>query len=300
MRPSRLGPLLAAALALAAGLAWASPATLSSPAPMSWLISGERGSIYVLGTMHVGSGPRQGLSGPTAAAFAKAGTLLAELSGEDYANAGPASIRLIQASLLPDGASIEGRLSPACREVALSLVGAEGFAALCRFEPWVLSLALVQGVYAQAGLDARYGIDPLVYGLAGERPVLGLESLDAQLALLDEGSVEEQLASLEAAVPRIADGSSIQESIDLVKAYEADDRERVAALVASSIEESLRANPADAASIDRMFGERNAAWAERLAACLERGGDYFIFAGVGHFLGEGNVFEEMHELGALR
>jgi uncharacterized protein YbaP (TraB family) len=300
LRAAPASALLLVLALLALAPAAAEPAALSSPAPMAWLVKGDKASIYVLGTIHVGTAPPPAFAGPTAEAFASADTLLAELGTADYAASCPASVKLIQEALLPDQGSIADRLSPACKEAAVSFLGDQAFAVLARFKPWVLSLALLQAVYAQAGLDPRYGLDARAYELAGDRVVTGLDSLEDQLALLSEGTVDEQLASLEAAIPRIADGSSARESAELLRAYEADDRDGVARLLASSIEEGLRANPADKGSIDRIFHDRNAAWAKKLSALLEQGGDYFLFAGVGHFVGPGSVFDEMRAIGALK
>jgi len=266
---------------------------------MSWLVKSDTASIFVLGTIHVGVAPRPAFSGPVGEAFASADVLLAELGTRDYAESDQAAVKFIYDSLLPDQTSIAELLSPACRDVSVSLLGDQNFAALARFKPWVLYLSLVGTVYAQAGLDARYGLDARAYELAANREIQGLETLEEQLALLSEGSLEEQLASLEAAVPLIADGSSARELAELLVAYEADDREGVARLLASSIVESLRANPGNKESVDRIFHDRNVAWAKKLAALLDAGGDYFLFAGVGHFVGPGSVFDEMRAIGAL-
>lgn len=267
---------------------------------MAWLIEDDDASIYVLGTIHYGIAGSPAFDDDCAKAFEQADTLIAELSSEDYARTASEAAKLVRTSALPASKTIEGSLSAACKSAAIDLLGEDAFKILVRYRPWVLSVAMLDAVIVRSGMDPSAGVDGRLYKLAGERAVEGLDTLRSQFALLTEGSDEEQIASLEASVPKLIDGSFIAETQALAAAYASDDREETARLLAASIAEGISANPADAASYEKLLQDRNKAWARRLADKLAAGGKYFVFAGAAHFLGDGSVFDEMRALGAIQ
>jgi uncharacterized protein len=300
------GPRALAVLALALSLApYASfaeakaPARLSDAGPMAWLIEDGDASIYVLGTIHVGTNAPKPFDERCMEVFRESDALIAELSAADYGRLALATAMLIADSLLPASESLEGRLSATCRSAALALLGERTYGIALQYRPWVLYAVMINAAIDETGLTRDSGMDARLYALAGERWVEGLDSLEDQLALVAEGTDEEQIASLEAEAPKFLDGSFIEETMALAAAYDAGDRSEVERLVVTSIAEGSSPDRPSAEELDEFLYERNATWARRLAAALEAGGKYFVFAGAAHFLGPGSVFDEMRALGAI-
>lgn len=282
----------------AAPAAVQSPARLSNPAPMYWVIEAGEAKVHIFGTIHLG---RPELADPppeALAAFDAADRLVAEISSKEMSNAGLASLALVFRSRLPAGKAIADYLSRHDVAALKRALGKKGYSTYENYEPWIISLALSAQALAKAGYDERYGLDRRLYARAAGRPVEGLDTVAGQLALLDSGSLEEQAAALSLVIRDFLSGDTERESRELLSAYEAGDGETLSRILDDSRAESLKGG-ADGGAFERVFADRNRAWAGKIAGFLAQGGSWFIFAGSGHFFGGGSVFAELAALGVL-
>ncbi len=265
---------------------------------MHWRIEAPGARIDILGTIHFGVPGAPGLPPKVIEALDGADRLYAELSSADYLGAQGAVTRLIAASILPPSKGLGSYLGEKDRAELEEILGQAQYEALARFKPWVMNLVLTQAVYAQVGLDPSQGLDVLAYSRAGKRDIQGLDSLESQMAILDAGSVEEQVEVLLDSLGRYRTGELERLCRELVEAYGKDDEAGIARLIAAS-EESGPPGP-DAASYEKVFAARNRAWAQTMAGMLEEGGRYFVFAGAGHFVGQASVFDILADMGILQ
>ncbi|MBL8968380.1 MAG: TraB/GumN family protein [Spirochaetaceae bacterium] len=296
------GPVAAQAAApgmpAAAARAGRGPALLSNPAPMYWVLESEGARVHVFGTIHLGS---PGLADPppeVLAAFDGADRLVAEVSSDEMATAGLAMIGPIMRSTLPVGETIGDYLSRH-DTAALKRVFGRRWSSIERMEPWLVSLMLQAELLSGSGYDESRGLDRRLFKRAGERPVLGLESLRDQFALLRAGSAREQAAGLSKLLHDFLDGDAERRNRELFSAYESGDAAAMADILEGARLELLEADPSGQAYA-LLFTNRNRAWAKKIALWLDEGGNWFLFAGAGHFFGDTSVFEELRALGVLR
>jgi len=269
---------------------------------MAWRVEpdsppGGRGSLYVQGTLHLGTDELYPLDERTIAAMEASDIVLAELSPGEMEKVQGLVLSRMAVSALPGGATVGAMLSPEEAAWARSLMGPDIFAALEPFEPWVMYSALDQYAAAAAGLDPGLGVDAALLAEAARLgvEVQGLETAEFQLRLLTGSPVADQLVLLRDSIREYRDRPG---SLAWVyEAYRDDDRAALAAAVRGSAERSEAFDPSLGAFNDSLFASRNADWARRLAAMLDDGLAVYLFAGAGHFVGEGNVIELLEPYG---
>lgn len=265
---------------------------------MYWVIEGEGAAVHVLGTIHLGSPDLPDPPGEALAAFDSADRLVGELSSAEMASAAFAVVGLVARSMLPEGLSVGDYLSRH-DAAALRRVFGKRWSSFERLEPWLVNFLLQAEIMARAGFDERYGLDRRLYARAGDREVAGLDTLAGQLALFDAGGAEDQAAALSVSLRGLLSGDSEEEAKLLLDAYKAGDADALALLFAG-YRGGLEPGGPEEAEYERVFAVRNRLWAGKIASWLDEGGTWFVFAGAGHFLGEGSVFDELRALGALR
>lgn len=305
LQASVLAALTLLTLALSCASSGATPreaaprARIESTAPFLWTIeSGNGAVVHVYGTIHVADDRLYPLPEPAMAAFDDASGLVGEISSDEHEGLAAILGGVIARALLPAGASYESLLGEDELGILKERSGSR-YASYSRLMPWVVELAMIGS--ATGALDPMAGIDLYLYARAREagRGVRGLETAREQIVALSGGSLAFQAGSLGLTLASIADGSLASDTSELYEAYLAGDEEGVAAMLAAANEEILAVVPDAKAYMERIWLDRNRAWAGTIARLIGEGGTWFVFAGCGHFLGEGSVFDELGKMGVL-
>jgi uncharacterized protein YbaP (TraB family) len=160
-----------------------------------------------------------------------------------------------------------------------------------RATPALVAQQLLISRLLALGYHPEHGMEQYYLARRGERPVLELESVESQLALLFGQPMDVQLALLAEAVGTEASlGTTVA---DLLRAWFAgDDAAFLAAFAAGE-----GANPLLGQYERALVAERNRAMAERIAALLETPGRYFVLVGAGHLVGESSIVALLAERG---
>ncbi|HEX7385591.1 MAG TPA: TraB/GumN family protein, partial [Burkholderiaceae bacterium] len=186
--------LLAAALALAAGCARAEP-----PRPLLWKVSDGDNAVYLLGSFHALRPGDYPLAPAVDAAFDDAEQVAFELSPAELESP-ELPRKMLAAAQLPAGQTLEGVLSARRWKQLQAYAHKRGLplANFTRVEPWFLSLVISVTEMQQLGLDPQQGLDRqlVARAQAANKPTLGLETGDEQIAALDSMSLEEQRQAL--------------------------------------------------------------------------------------------------------
>lgn len=194
--------------------------------------------------------------------------------------------------LLPPDRSLFSLLAPRDAERLMRVAAAYGVdkATLARMEPWLAEVALAGAAYRKAGADTRHGVEHVLNGAAAPR--VRRESLETpaeQIALFDQASLADQLASLAQTVKELEEDP--QGFMTLVRAWLAGDmglieREALAPL--------RKASPR---LYERLVTDRNARWTKALDARLKGKGRTVVVVGVGHLVGPGSLPARLRALG---
>lgn len=264
--------VLAALLALAA----CNSAPVEQNRPALWEITAPDGAKgWVFGTVHA---LPDGLDWQTPAidrAVKQSGTLVLEIV--DPADEKAARATFVRLGTTPGqpplDARVEAKLQPALRS-ALARTGLDRrqFASL---EDWAAALTLSFALEASNGNDPGNGADRALLAAAGERPVVGLETLESQLGLFDALPARDQRSLLEAVLEESAGGESDKR---LVKAWAEGD-------IATLDREAHAGMLADQRLREALLVSRNRRWADQVAAMLTAGKRPFVAVGAAHVAG---------------
>ena len=257
---------------------------------MFWEVKKGDTSIYVLGTIHVADKDFYPLEDKILEAFDKADRRVSELGGKKEMETlqEKLQIRMLQNFNISPEKDLSNFLSEDKINVIKQELGENIAVPLLKFNPWILTLALNQVLYAKADLDPQNGIDMHLLNRAGKKNIEALESIDEQLDLLSSGTFEEQLKALKETIDEL---QNADKTIDLLtklkKLYLENNTEELKDFIGSLLDMT------DGISQDALLKDRNIVWADKFEEYLNKGGTTFVFAGLAHFLGEDSVFEQM-------
>jgi uncharacterized protein len=273
-------------IAILAGLAWHFRPVTARPA--LWRISHGNRHAWLFGTIHAIPSGARWLSPAIEKAARESGILVLEATGLESERRDRRNFeRLGRSSGLPP---IAMRLPPADRPrlAALLRTAPETLRDLDRYESW--AAALLIGTAGNSGMSSDEAGEAMFEQMfrAKARPVLGLETIEAQLGALDELPQADQDALLAEAVEEASAPAQVGQ---LYAHWAAGDLKALETETFRPLEQmpDLRA---------ALFDRRNALWARRIDQLLRSNDNaLFIAVGAGHLLGPGSVEERLAMLG---
>lgn len=283
-----LAPLLSSLLVLPA------VAAADAPTPLLWKVSDADNAVYLLGSFHLLKSDDYPLAASTDAAFEDAERVVFEISPEE-ANSPSLAQGFQAAALRGDGGTLQQSLPAELWAQLQAHVQARGgnAAALQGFDAWYVSLVIVLGEMQRLGLDPSHGVDRhfIDRAVAAGKPTMGLETGVQQIALFEEMTPEQQVASLADA---IGEAAELKEGIERLHAlWRAGDAD---GLAEETIGELQREYPALYARMNR---DRNLAWMPKLRAMLDDSDsdDALVVVGAMHLLGDDGLVTLLREAG---
>lgn len=292
-----MGRRIAAALAVLLALGFARPARADdAPAPPQivyakiparpalWTVRGPKGTAYLFGSIHILPPQVDWHAKDIDAALAKADVLVFELAMD--ATFQERVRGYIQArGMLPPGQHLRDMLSPAARgefdsEVAALPVSP---AVLDRMRPWLAALTIETTGIAKQHYAPQSGVEMQLQNgeTKDSRPVIGLETIEQQLALLAPDDPKIELQAFEASLTD-SQARSRQEVGPLLDAWMHGDVRKLGRLTDAALAKYPQARKL-------LFDDRNQAWVKQIALLLDQDKVYFITVGAGHLVGPRGV-----------
>ena len=273
---------------------------IEHPERFFWEIKGDKGSVYVLGTMHVADESFYPIEENILKTFDNADRLVSEIGGAAEMQAFTAELQtfIIKNMTTDLQKNLLRNLSKEELAVLYEVIGESTVQQLALFNPWLINLTLSQFLMHQAGMDGEKGLDLYLMQRAGEKKVEALETAQQQLDILSYGTFEDQLAILKNTIQAWQHlDNSIKEIRNMRELYLANDRKKFSALLLDLLLEIPPSFTAEKAQtyIDALLTDRNRLWAQKFDTYLQKGGTTFVFAGAAHFLGDSSVFEIMRQ-----
>lgn len=276
-----------------AGIGEAWPDGYRPPVPLLWKVSDADNTLWLLGAFHLLKPGDYPLSVDVARAFHEADKLVFELAPDELD--GPdTQARFMAAAVLPEGDRLADVLPAVTREKLARLLARQGGSIdqVAAYQPWFINLSLVLGLAHSMGYQPDLGIDRFLMTQAAlaDKPVGGLETLDAQLAALAGAPVDEQVHALQ---EYLANPEQMPGRLEeLHQAWRGGDAVRLEQLTRL---EMIRSTPE---SYRLVNVDRNEAWLERLDAMLRHdAGNALVVVGALHLLGEDGLVERLAGLG---
>lgn len=271
----------------AAAPAKAPDASIAKPA--LWKMSDSDTTIWLFGSVHVLSPDIRWFEGPVAKAFEQSRSLVVET--ELTADAASSRV-LLERAFDRDSKPLRSELTPKQRTAYDTRLKDYGLnpAAFDQFKPWFAATSLTSIAYRKLGYASESGVEMTLFDAARKagKPIISLEKLEDQVALLDSFARPVQLKMLDATLEELNEGS--EHALALINAWRGGDEIALAKEMNDGVDDlpELRA-----ALLDR----RNEHFAEWIAWRMKQPGIVFLAVGAGHFGGKHNVRELLEAKG---
>jgi uncharacterized protein YbaP (TraB family) len=253
-------------LIIAAALAAASPAIppAATASPAMFVVRDADTTVYIFGTFHALDGKSDWFNSEVRSAF------------ED-------SNELVLETLVPEGPAPAPYLT---QPIAVAPVTpSASFLATTRM---AISAGMSQGMQVGNGAD-------MVLRHAAElegKPVAGLETMESQLAMFTRMPMTVPPAPTSPGTPGAADQMhSLSKAMgDMQSAWKHGDQSIFVRMLA-------QLNQASPTTYNMLFTERNARWADWVAARMQTPGTVFVAVGAGHLAGKDSVLVQLAQRG---
>jgi len=272
--------------------------TVATP-PFYRVDGGPGATLLVLGTIHVG--PEEGwiFSEALRDGLERADSFVLELDlrkvGElDVANRLAELVVIESPRTLADLVSPETAKVIAENDLRLSELGLP-VNARKRLKPWYLAMGLVESTTQRSGLSTKTSAESIIESAIGSRSLLGLETFEEQLVLLNEIDPVLQDMMLRDTLNRLDE--AVEDTRDLAVAWHDGDVAYFKKLAREGVDEM----PEFERFYEIILGDRNRRWLPTLRTLLDDPGrkGEIIFVGVGtlHLVLEDGLLELLRESG---
>jgi uncharacterized protein YbaP (TraB family) len=258
-----------------------------------WKVTGGKGVIYLLGTIHVGTKDLYPLAPIIEDSFKGSDTLVEEI---DLSDPNPQKLAqdIVKRAVYPDGDSAINHLSDETRTVLGKYVLSGQLGPnYMRVKPWLLSLYVMQLHLKKMGLEGAKGLDLHFSEEAKKmhKPIAGLETANFQINMFSSFSdkLQDQLLLM-----TLLDANKGKESVDsMFEAWRAGDADAMEAAIAKQTQRHPNLEPV----MVKLFDERNDAMARQIDQFLQTPKAYFIAVGAGHLVGRRGILSQLRDKG---
>lgn len=250
--------------------------------PALWTVHGPKGTAYLLGSIHLLPPNIDWHSKEVDAALAKADTFVFELDmNGDFQDRVQQSIQA--RGMLPEGRHLHDMLSSEAKadlDAELKTTSLSP-AAVDRMRPWLAALTLEVAEIKKNNYGP--GVEMEIEASGDKRPVIALETVDGQLAMLAPNDPKTELQEFEAALKSSAlEKASGDEMGPMLDAWMRGDTRALDKLTGVELDKYP-----DARKL--LLDDRNKAWTAKLAALLNEDKTYFVVVGAAHLAGARGV-----------
>lgn len=269
-----------------------------------WRVSGDSNVIYLLGSIHMLRQEDHPLPEVIDRAYEDAEVVVMELDMDDL-DPTATQAAFNRAGVMRDGRTLrdlmgnelflQAEKAAAVIDIPLDL--------LVQSEPWLAAMTVELMMLYRIGFNPVLGVEMTLSqrAIADGKPVEGLETIEEQLAFLDDLPIEAQREML---LQSLLQGAALSESVDeLVSAWRHGDTAKLEAGLLDSLGEQE-------ALFATLVTDRNRRWATTIAEWLDDERDYLVVVGALHLVGDYGVpallgeagfgIQQLRETGSVR
>jgi hypothetical protein len=269
-----------------AALALAVPVTAASADPAAWRVAGRNGGeVTLLGSMHVLRKSDHPLPASIDTLLERADSIVMEIDLDDIDPAAQQRL-IVNTAVLPRDqtladvidAQLYRDLERRAAELGVDLELLE------RFEPWFLSITLLDQGLSKFGFQGQYGLEQYVLTAAQRagKDIVGLETLEFQIGIFDSQPASAQQAMLAQTLAELDEAETAM--AEMAAAWRAGELDELS--------DELLAEFADFPGLyETLVTKRNAAWVETLERMLRDDQKHLVVVGALHLVGDDSLIE---------
>lgn len=295
-RSLRLLAAAVGALWLSCSLAQGSVAADAAPKRgFMWEARKGAQSVLLLGTIHVGKPQFIAPDAGTLALLSRADAIAVEADVSEAARVAPIVQRLAYYGKDEPGLDVR---APALKSRLEEFARRDGLSAelFWRMKPWMVANTLVVAEATRHGYSPAYATEAFLFDFARRtgKPIVEIESIEAQLRLFDASSEATQIAYLRQALDSIDNGTNQDEIARLVDAWDKRDGAAMERLLAR-----MRAEKGEAERfvVERIIDGRHPRMIEAIERYAASGKQYAVAVGSLHYFGPNGLLELLKQRG---
>jgi uncharacterized protein len=256
-----------------------------------WKVEGKDNTVYLLGSIHFLKKDFYPLADPIEAAYKDSKIVAFETDIGELENM-QTQLKMLQRAQLPPGETIRQHLSKdtykMLHDYLEETIGLGGM--FDQFRPWFAAMALAVLEVTKLGFDPAQGIDKHFHtrAKADRKKIVGLETVDFQLALLSGFAKEDQEALMKQTLLDV--GSFKKLFADIIDAWKKGDAEKLDQLVLENMKTTPEIHK-------KLLIDRNRAWVGKIEEMLNGKENAFVVVGAGHLVGKESVVDLLQKRG---
>jgi uncharacterized protein YbaP (TraB family) len=245
-----------------------------------WRFQAGASTVFLAGSIHVMKASLFPLPTQFEAAFQRADRLVIEVNTDAVE---PAMLRekFLEYAVLPNGQSLGTALTPSTLASVSAHLQAQSMtlASVASLKPAMLATQLAVARLSALGYLPEFGLERHFMDAAGARPILELETIDQQLAVLTSPPMPVQDEMLAETIDQM---DAIEPIISaMIVAWLAGDEREFRRLFDLESGDSLEVQ----AFMRRLLEDRNVGMADKIASYLQMPGTTFVLVGAAHLTG---------------
>lgn len=259
-----------------------------------WKVTSDKGTAYLIGTLHMVRGSFYPLPKEMETAFHQSDFLVLEI---DLSKTDPSVMQKLLATkgIYPAGDSLSKHLTEASRKALSEYLTRQGqpIAAYDKMRPWLVALLLTKGELQKMGFQPELGIDQhfLHEARATEKKVLGLETEEFQISLLAGFPDDLQDEMLRLTLLEVKELRTVAD--DMMAKWRAGDDKGLDFVLTKDTRKHPELQPVQ----DKMLYERNVTMTAKIEEMIATGKTHFVAVGSGHMVGEKGIIESLRKKG---
>jgi uncharacterized protein YbaP (TraB family) len=263
----------------------------SAPKHFLWKVTGPKGVVYLLGTIHAGKADFYPLPSIIEESFKSADTLIEEIDTSEPAEAARVQQAFMENGDYPNGDTINNHLSEVTRSHLTAYVKEGGLPeqAVAHMRPWLVSMLVELREMKQMGFDPSYGLDQhfLDEAQQSHKQIGALEDAGSQLKLLSSLSEEFQDRLL---LNSLVDMAKSHDVVDLLtRAWQSGDTAALQELITGSVRDYPQLKPL----MTKLIDDRNTTMAAKIERFLQTPKCYFVAVGAAHLVGDNGILSQL-------
>jgi hypothetical protein len=250
-----------------------------------WRAESDKGTVYLLGSIHMLKREDMALKAVIDATFNKAKRVVFEI---DLLNESPEKTQklILQKGINLDGKLLQQTVSRETFQWATVWANELGIdiKMLTPFKPWLAALTLTSLHLQKLGYDPNAGVDRQLARRAqsANKPVSGLETLESQFDIFDRLPAGLQEMMLRYSIREMEQINKMVESI--VRAWRDGDVATAEKLFLGAMSEYPELK-------EKLLDERNRNWLPQIEKFFQMGDDTLVVVGAAHLVGKNGVIE---------
>ena len=252
-----------------------------------WKISTPNSSMFLLGSVHLGTPDMLKMAKPVEDAFDTSQYLIVEV---DVLKAKKDQAAMMEKLMYTAPDSLKNHISSNMYEELVAYFARYNtpIQAIDQLKPGAVAMTITMLKLSELGYDPEFGIDKYFLEKAQSgKKVVELESMDQQLNLINglgEDFLKYTLQENE---------KSKDEFEKIIKAWKTGNPDEIEAL----LQQTLKENPDMQTFMDKFIFERNTKMAANLEKALRRKGTYFTVVGAAHLVGDKGILNLLKKKG---